>query len=995
MSELLGEDGGSKLSDSELCLLILSAYCHDVGMTPDRKLSDGIRSYLITGDSSVVSKEISDDLRAWMDEHTPHSSIPISDSVTLDSLSLIDYICSHYGRDRHNEWSELWVRAEFDYEKSPKLYSGWLEDLILICKSHHYGLSELRQDKFDAKIAGTPPQNINLRFLAAILRLADVMEFDPERTPEVILKSRNVSASSKIYWYKDHSISFQLNRGQRQVIFTARTQNATIHRAVLTTAKWVDDELLICGALAQEGGYQRGNISEAAKAAYEWPWPTRLTADIKPIPGTFEYIDGAFRPDPARILSLLSGTALYGREIVAIRELLQNGVDAVLEEMAYARLQSPEPSSQSVTDALAQLNSVTLRLYEEDGRHWIQCVDTGAGMTKSIIERCLLVGGSAPRGEIQSLERAARTQGFEVGRTGKFGIGVLSYFMIADRLEVTTRRSQRAAGVEQTGWRFVIEGLADFGELRREPGIASGSDIRLRMKPEFVGEEPNKWVGDVFSYVNEIARWMPCKLSVVDEISDHPPFKAGPGWTGEVLNISKELWSIPSSEFSDSSVRPEDELNQYALLIGQREQLSQNLKSAFRWAEPSTIALSGGRGIARLSVPYFAMPGGKSLGYVALDGDEYNALPGVQELVLPRAHRIYSWKGFLVSQETSSGAAAWGDIDLVSGVEISVNRNSFSKHELPTYLSSEIHDASREIFEDFLRENSESPYHLLNQVICLRRYSAIRESEIPGYVAQSQLHWKIRSSGSKDSIWQGIQFPICVPIRTSFMNDIGRYPLRLSDESINFAEPVYDRDHSGGLSLAHLFGGGRVAIEGGPGGYGSLVGLVWDTAAAMRPLDGSLRARGADFPLEWGDLIGVSSAVGPIINKGNGAFALLSEKAVATHVPTRAADLKRLVDALMQSGDGMVEFVVGALGHGQSFWRALHERHSEFFAYLIASFRNLGHERIVILRNEAYSNTVIELSSRGVRYSHREKAEYTSPILPDIIDPEWKMTTKG
>ena len=44
------------------------------------------------------------------------------------------------------------------------------------------------------------------------------------------------------------------------------------------------------------------------------------------MPGTFEYIDGAFRPDNRRILGLLAGTQLYETPLAALRELLQNAL---------------------------------------------------------------------------------------------------------------------------------------------------------------------------------------------------------------------------------------------------------------------------------------------------------------------------------------------------------------------------------------------------------------------------------------------------------------------------------------------------------------------------------------------------------------------------------------------------------------------------------------------------------------------------------------------
>jgi hypothetical protein len=65
-----------------------------------------------------------------------------------------------------------------------------------LCQSHHFGFDRLRSDEFQPRWVGTPPEIVNLRFLALALRVADILDFDPERTPEVILAHRNIAPES-------------------------------------------------------------------------------------------------------------------------------------------------------------------------------------------------------------------------------------------------------------------------------------------------------------------------------------------------------------------------------------------------------------------------------------------------------------------------------------------------------------------------------------------------------------------------------------------------------------------------------------------------------------------------------------------------------------------------------------------------------------------------------------------------------------------------------
>ena len=47
---------------------------------------------------------------------------------------------------------------------------------------------------------------VNLRYLACVLRVADILEFDPERTPDIIYRHRNISRDSRIFWWQSFYI---------------------------------------------------------------------------------------------------------------------------------------------------------------------------------------------------------------------------------------------------------------------------------------------------------------------------------------------------------------------------------------------------------------------------------------------------------------------------------------------------------------------------------------------------------------------------------------------------------------------------------------------------------------------------------------------------------------------------------------------------------------------------------------------------------------------
>jgi len=168
-------------------------------------------------------------------------------------------------------------------------------------------------------------------------------------------------------------------------------------------------------------------------------------------------------------LELLSGLELYGTPFAAIRirEVLQNSFDAVREQIAHERLDELNPSDSEGAKELAKHHHVKLRFESLPGATVLTCSDTGVGMTKAIICEHLLVSGTPTRHDVLELERKCKASGFSLGRTGQFGIGVLTYFMLADRVAIRTWRSQECGDRSQTG-----------GALKPKGSVPSANFVR-------------------------------------------------------------------------------------------------------------------------------------------------------------------------------------------------------------------------------------------------------------------------------------------------------------------------------------------------------------------------------------------------------------------------------------------------------------------------------------------------------------------------------------
>jgi molecular chaperone HtpG len=124
-----------------------------------------------------------------------------------------------------------------------------------------------------------------------------------------------------------------------------------------------------------------------------------------------------FQVDLAGIVELLS-EHLYSGPQVFLRELLQNGVDAISARRAV------EPAHRGGIE-------VVVRPASEDEAASVTVVDDGIGLTlEQATDLLATIGASSKRRDIE----AARASFI-----GQFGVGLLSCFLVSDEIEVTTR----------------------------------------------------------------------------------------------------------------------------------------------------------------------------------------------------------------------------------------------------------------------------------------------------------------------------------------------------------------------------------------------------------------------------------------------------------------------------------------------------------------------------------------------------------------------------
>lgn len=948
MASIIPIDIIDKLGSIELSMLLFSAYLHDIGMTPGRDIVKNHFRYITTGENSLLSPSEIKNLQNWLDEERDGQEIPVDPKkITSSFIEEAEEIVAYYCRHKHNDWSEAWIRENLS-DFHPGLYPAWIDDLVTLCRSHHDGIAELRTDKFNSRMTGSPSQVVNLRYLAAVLRVADVLEFDPERTPDVILKHRDISATSRKYWYKDKEISFQIDQDRNQIHLSARTPDATIHKAVLDTARWVDQELLCCSALQQEGAFLRGSIPEKYRF-HNWPWPSKLALDISERDKSFVFIDGAFRPNTNQILDLLSGTALYGNPFAAVRELLQNAFDAVKEQIARERLSQDDPENSEWENHLGKMHKVSLFLEKDNDEYWLVCNDSGVGMTKHIIEKYLLVSGSSKQADVMALERAAKRKGFSSGRTGQFGIGVLSYFMISDRLVVRTRRSAEAGGdPDNTGWQFSIGGIDTFGQLSPISRSARGTEVRLRIKSNTDCEDINEWTKRAREYIFSTVRKVPCRFeNRLSEISIQQV-----GWTQSAEAFKSDIvedLSFRRNNYSDEQFVTTQEEDDRRYKDERWRDIRENALKCLKIETIDAGILPGELGSYRITVPFFSVNGRNFFVFLMEEEGVIHAFPDERYSGSPKQICHISWKGFSVenlintnsiTQKIARSAFRFkiesnfpfiAEIDLVQGAKISVNRNELEMLDyaniIPEFISKKINDIALTFMNRYNSKNNEminlaflKDRKMTKNICNIEGFSVPVISCSKGGPNPNTLEWKVLSG------------PIAEPLSniTDAVGKIG--PPRWCDNEIHliprFNETRYDSLGNNEFSIMDGYPCDQIAVSKAHHRQIMLFAL-WNNTGNLRTYRNFKEQQQCDFPPEWDRIPAIITSRRIVLNKNNRIVLAINEESlewlIENNVSSHENFEKSMKDACLSKARSAAWFIVNA-GKGSRFFIALDDR---------------------------------------------------------------------
>jgi len=434
---ILGEESIKKFSTLDLWLILEATYLHDCGMYITREEAkkviqdDSFKSYY----SNILNNP----------EHPMYSYTQFFSQdkngfsynqkhYNVDYDYAMRFIISSYKRSSHAA----------DFRKvignSKKLLHDRIYRILFsISESHGKNFEDVM--KLPKKENGIGNEIGHPIFIACLLRMGDLLDIDNKRFSEKLIENIEdiIPIDSKEHLEKHKSIThFWIDQERIEITATVNSgeESYNVAEVIGNWFSYIEDEY--------NNQLHNWNDIIPKNIGTSLPILGELKIDIE----NYEYINSKNKPkfslDINNTLSLLMGTSIYDKKEKAIREILQNAIDAtylrVFEENKEQLISKDVISLKEVKQLFENKKiEVIINKISEDKEYnqWdIIIKDKGIGIDKEHLKYIIEAGSSYKDSKKNVLIKNMPSW---LKPSGNFGIGFQSIFMLTERVNLKSK----------------------------------------------------------------------------------------------------------------------------------------------------------------------------------------------------------------------------------------------------------------------------------------------------------------------------------------------------------------------------------------------------------------------------------------------------------------------------------------------------------------------------------------------------------------------------
>ena len=240
-----------------------------------------------------------------------------------------------------------------------------------------------------------------------------------------------------------------------------------------------------------------------------------------------------FQAETKRLLDLVVNSIYTNKEIF-LRELISNASDA-LDKLHFESLTNQ--------DILEGNEDLEIFIVADSDTKTVTISDTGIGMTRDeVVANIGTIAKSGTRAFLEKIREGSDNLNEEL--IGQFGVGFYSAFIVAEKVELMTRKAGENSAVK-----WISEGAGEY-TLEDCDKESRGTTIVLHLKPEFCGGEEFDFTNH-YTIENLVKKYSdyiryPIKMNFNTHDEDKNPIVEV-----RTVNSMQPLWTRNKSDIKD------------------------------------------------------------------------------------------------------------------------------------------------------------------------------------------------------------------------------------------------------------------------------------------------------------------------------------------------------------------------------------------------------------------------------------------------------------